>query len=129
MLCSQLTYVVGEVLRFTSIDVLEPLWGDMEGRLLNAGNMDEVRCGGGLCMCRIFCVKAADNKQIVCTCSTAPVDGGLEERLQNAGHTDEVGCGGGLCLAGSVIVAHRWQEISRTFIGEQEQVLLWEAVK
>jgi hypothetical protein len=42
MLCSQLTYVVGEVLRFTSIDVLEPLWGDMEARLLNAGNMDEV---------------------------------------------------------------------------------------
>ncbi|KAF6252370.1 Spc98 family-domain-containing protein [Scenedesmus sp. NREL 46B-D3] len=44
MLCSQLTYVVGEVLRFTSIDVLEPLWGDMEARLLGAGNMDEVIC-------------------------------------------------------------------------------------
>jgi hypothetical protein len=45
MLCSQLTYVVGEVLRFTSIDVLEPLWGDMQARLLNAGNMDEVGSG------------------------------------------------------------------------------------
>jgi hypothetical protein len=42
MLCSQLTYVVGEVLRFSSIDVLEPLWGELEARLLHAGNMDEV---------------------------------------------------------------------------------------
>ncbi|WIA09445.1 hypothetical protein OEZ85_008849 [Tetradesmus obliquus] len=44
MLCSQLTYVVGEVLRFSSIDVLEPLWGELEARLLQAGNMDEVIC-------------------------------------------------------------------------------------
>lgn len=49
MLCSQLTYVVGEVLRFSSIDVLEPLWGELEARLLQAGNMDEVRS-------QMFCV-------------------------------------------------------------------------
>lgn len=42
LLCSQLLAVVGEVLRYTSIDVLEPLWCDMYTRLLQAGNMDEV---------------------------------------------------------------------------------------
>eukprot|EP00878_Enallax_costatus_P017723 GHUV01018620.1.p1 GENE.GHUV01018620.1~~GHUV01018620.1.p1 ORF type:complete len:416 (+),score=150.65 GHUV01018620.1:1476-2723(+) len=42
LLCSQLLYVVSEVLRFTTIDVLEPLWGDMEGQLGRAVNMDEV---------------------------------------------------------------------------------------
>jgi hypothetical protein len=35
--------VVCEVLRYTSIDVLEPLWCDMHARLMSAGNMDEVR--------------------------------------------------------------------------------------
>lgn len=46
LLCSQLLYVVGEVLRFTTIDVLEPLWGEMEEQLGRAANMDEV---GGAC--------------------------------------------------------------------------------
>lgn len=49
LLCSQLQNVVVEVLRYTSIDVLEPLWCDMYGRLVQAGNMDEVCvCVGGL---------------------------------------------------------------------------------
>jgi hypothetical protein len=43
LLCNQLQYVVGEVLRFATIDVLEPLWGDMEAHLARAANMDEVR--------------------------------------------------------------------------------------
>lgn len=43
LLCSKLLHVVGEVLRYTSIDVLEPLWCDMYARLVQAGNMDEVR--------------------------------------------------------------------------------------
>jgi hypothetical protein len=45
LLCGQLQAVVGEVLRYTSIDVLEPLWCDMYARLVQAGNMDEVRLG------------------------------------------------------------------------------------
>lgn len=45
LLCSQLQHVVIEVLRYTSIDVLEPLWADMYSRLVQAGNMDEVRTG------------------------------------------------------------------------------------
>lgn len=46
LLCSQLLHVVVEVLRYTTIDVLEPLWADMHSRLQQAGNMDEV-CGVG----------------------------------------------------------------------------------
>lgn len=61
LLCSQLQNVVVEVLRYTSIDVLEPLWCDMYGRLVQAGNMDEVcvgglyagRVGGRECMCDV----------------------------------------------------------------------------
>lgn len=41
LLTSQLQYVVGEVLRFTTIDVLEPLWADMDGRIGGAASMDE----------------------------------------------------------------------------------------
>lgn len=43
LLCHQLLHVVGEVMRYTSIDVLEPLWCDMHTRLLQSRNMDEVR--------------------------------------------------------------------------------------
>eukprot|EP00775_Hariotina_reticulata_P011046 gene11046-11201_t len=42
LLCNQLQYVVGEVMRFATIDVLEPLWGDMEAHLARAANMDDV---------------------------------------------------------------------------------------
>lgn len=42
LLCNQLQYVVGEVMRFATIDVLEPLWGDMEAQLARAANMDDV---------------------------------------------------------------------------------------
>jgi hypothetical protein len=35
--------VVVEVLRYTSIDVLEPLWWHMFTRVKQAANMDEVR--------------------------------------------------------------------------------------
>jgi hypothetical protein len=86
MLCSQLTYVVGEVLRFSSIDVLEPLWGELEARLLHAGNMDEVtKIRVGLCW------QAEQQQQQHVSADVNGVVAGMEARLLHAGNMDEVG--------------------------------------
>ena len=41
-LCSRLTFLVQEVLRYATIDVLEPLWEALEAAMKRATSMDEV---------------------------------------------------------------------------------------
>jgi hypothetical protein len=68
-LCSRLNFLVTEVLRYVTIDVLEPLWGGMRNAMRQATSIDEV---SAVLRCQFFRRALSWYDNMICAASVGP---------------------------------------------------------